>query len=52
LAAGELERRGDAASTDRAHSYEAALFAQATAEIRARAALMGAHVRRLHDRRL
>jgi glycerol-3-phosphate dehydrogenase (NAD(P)+) len=41
LAEGELERRGEAASADRAHNYEAALFAQATAEIRAWAALMG-----------
>ena len=42
LAAGELERRGESASADRAHNYEAALFAQAAAEIRAWAALMGA----------
>jgi glycerol-3-phosphate dehydrogenase (NAD(P)+) len=42
LAEGELERRGEAGSTDRAHNYEAALFAQATAEIREWVALMGA----------
>jgi glycerol-3-phosphate dehydrogenase (NAD(P)+) len=42
LADGELERRGEAGSTDRAHNYEAALFAQATAEIRAWASLTGA----------
>lgn len=41
LAEGELERRGEAGSTDRAHNYEAALFAQATAEIRAWTALVG-----------
>jgi glycerol-3-phosphate dehydrogenase (NAD(P)+) len=41
LAEGELERRGEAAGADRAHNYEAALFAQATAEIREWAALMG-----------
>ena len=41
LAEGELERRGEAGSTDRAHNYEAALFAQATAEIRQWTALMG-----------
>jgi glycerol-3-phosphate dehydrogenase (NAD(P)+) len=43
LAEGELERGREAASSDRAHNYEAALFAQATGEIRAWAALMGAH---------
>jgi len=42
LAEGELERRREAQSTDRAHNYEAALFAQATAEMRAWAALVGA----------
>jgi glycerol-3-phosphate dehydrogenase (NAD(P)+) len=42
LAEGELERRGEAGSTDRAHNYEAALFAQATAEIRKWVALIGA----------
>jgi len=41
LAEGELERRGEAGSTDRAHNYEAALFAQATAEIREWTAVMG-----------
>jgi glycerol-3-phosphate dehydrogenase (NAD(P)+) len=41
LAEGELERRGEAASADRAHNYEAALFAQAATEIRAWAAMMG-----------
>jgi glycerol-3-phosphate dehydrogenase (NAD(P)+) len=41
LAEGELERRGEAASPDRAHNYEAALFAQATAEIREWASLVG-----------
>src|SRR5439155_7496000 len=34
LAEGELERRGEAASPDRAHNYEAALFAQGAAEMR------------------
>jgi glycerol-3-phosphate dehydrogenase (NAD(P)+) len=42
LAEGELEPRGEAGSTDRAHNYEAALFAQATAEMREWADLMGA----------
>jgi glycerol-3-phosphate dehydrogenase (NAD(P)+) len=42
LAEGELDRRGDAQSSDRAHNYEAALFAQAAAEMRAWAALVGA----------
>jgi glycerol-3-phosphate dehydrogenase (NAD(P)+) len=41
LAEGELERKGEAGSIDRAHNYEAALFAQATAEIRAWTALVG-----------
>jgi glycerol-3-phosphate dehydrogenase (NAD(P)+) len=41
LAEGELERRGEAGSTDQAHNYEAALFAQATAEMREWTALMG-----------
>jgi glycerol-3-phosphate dehydrogenase (NAD(P)+) len=41
LAEGELERRGEAGSADRAHNYEAALFAQAATEIRQWAALVG-----------
>jgi glycerol-3-phosphate dehydrogenase (NAD(P)+) len=41
FAEGELERRGEAASGDRAHNYEAALFAQAAAELREWTALMG-----------
>jgi glycerol-3-phosphate dehydrogenase (NAD(P)+) len=41
LAEGELERRGEGSSADRAHNYEAALFAQAASEIREWAALMG-----------
>jgi glycerol-3-phosphate dehydrogenase (NAD(P)+) len=41
LAAGELERRGEADSPDRAHNYEAALFAQSAGEIRRWAALVG-----------
>ena len=41
LAEGELERRGEAASPDRAHNYEAALFAQSAAEIRQWALLIG-----------
>jgi glycerol-3-phosphate dehydrogenase (NAD(P)+) len=41
LAEGELERKGEAGGTDRAHNYEAALFAEATAEIRAWTALVG-----------
>jgi glycerol-3-phosphate dehydrogenase (NAD(P)+) len=41
LAVGALERRGESDSRDRAHNYEAALFAQATGEIRRWAALMG-----------
>ena len=41
LAAGELERRGESGSPDRAHDYEAALFAQATAEIRGWVTLLG-----------
>src|SRR4051812_367278 len=41
LAEGELERRGEAASGDRAHNYEAALFAQAAAEMREWVALLG-----------
>jgi glycerol-3-phosphate dehydrogenase (NAD(P)+) len=43
LAAGVLERQGEGDSPDRAHNYEAALFAQATAEIRAWCALVGGH---------
>jgi glycerol-3-phosphate dehydrogenase (NAD(P)+) len=41
LADGELERRGEADSADRAHNYEAALFAQSAVEIRRWAALAG-----------
>ena len=41
LAAGVLERRGEAGSRDRAHNYEAALFAQAASEIRAWVRLVG-----------
>jgi glycerol-3-phosphate dehydrogenase (NAD(P)+) len=41
LAEGALERRGEAASRDRAHNYEAALFAQAIAEMRRLVALLG-----------
>jgi glycerol-3-phosphate dehydrogenase (NAD(P)+) len=42
LAEGDLERRGEADSPDRAHNYEAALFAQSAAEIRRWATLFGA----------
>jgi glycerol-3-phosphate dehydrogenase (NAD(P)+) len=42
LAEGDLERRGEADSPDRAHNYEAALFAQSAAEIRQWATLFGA----------
>jgi glycerol-3-phosphate dehydrogenase (NAD(P)+) len=41
LAEGEIERRGEAESPDRAHNYEAALFAQSATEIRRWAALFG-----------
>jgi glycerol-3-phosphate dehydrogenase (NAD(P)+) len=41
LAEGELERRGEADSPDRAHNYEAALFAQSAGEIRQWASLLG-----------
>ena len=41
LAEGELERRGEAESIDRAHNYEAALFAQGAAEMREWVALLG-----------
>ncbi|MEN3282792.1 MAG: glycerol-3-phosphate dehydrogenase [Solirubrobacteraceae bacterium] len=41
FAAGELDRRGEADSPDRAHDYEAALFAQSAVEIRRWAALLG-----------
>jgi glycerol-3-phosphate dehydrogenase (NAD(P)+) len=41
LAEGELERRGEPDSADRAHNYEAALFAQSAVEIRRWAALVG-----------
>ena len=41
LAAGELERRGEAESPDRTYNYEAALFAQGAAEMRQWTALLG-----------
>ena len=41
FAEGELERRGEGDSPDRAHDYRAALFAQSTAEMRAWVALLG-----------
>jgi glycerol-3-phosphate dehydrogenase (NAD(P)+) len=41
LAEGALERRGEADSADRAHNYEAALFAQSAGEIRRWASLVG-----------
>lgn len=41
LAEGELEGRGEAASLDRAHNYEAAVFAQGAAEMRQLVALAG-----------
>jgi glycerol-3-phosphate dehydrogenase (NAD(P)+) len=41
IAAGVLERLGEGDSPDRAHDYEAALFAQATSELRRWTALMG-----------
>jgi len=41
LAEGELERRGEGDSPDRAHNYEAALFAQSAVEIRQWASLLG-----------
>jgi glycerol-3-phosphate dehydrogenase (NAD(P)+) len=41
LAAGELERREESDSRDRAHNYEAALFAQAAVEIRGWVTLLG-----------
>ncbi len=41
LAEGELERGGEADSPDRAHNYEAALFAQSAAEIRQWVSLVG-----------
>jgi glycerol-3-phosphate dehydrogenase (NAD(P)+) len=41
LAEGDLERRGEADSRDRAHNYEAALFAQSAGEIRQWASLVG-----------
>jgi glycerol-3-phosphate dehydrogenase (NAD(P)+) len=41
FAVGELARKGEAESADRAHNYEAALFAQAAAELRGWTALMG-----------
>jgi glycerol-3-phosphate dehydrogenase (NAD(P)+) len=42
LAEGELERRGEADSPDRAHNYEAALFGQSAGEIRQWASVLGA----------
>jgi glycerol-3-phosphate dehydrogenase (NAD(P)+) len=41
LAEGDLERRGEADSPDRAHNYEAALFAQSAGEIRQWASALG-----------
>jgi glycerol-3-phosphate dehydrogenase (NAD(P)+) len=41
LAEGDLERRGEADSADRAHNYEAALFAQSAGEMRKWASLCG-----------
>jgi glycerol-3-phosphate dehydrogenase (NAD(P)+) len=41
LAEGELERLGEADSVDRAHNYEAAVFAQGAAEMRQWVALLG-----------
>jgi glycerol-3-phosphate dehydrogenase (NAD(P)+) len=41
LAEGELERRGEAGGPDRAHNYEAALFAQSAAEMRQWVSLVG-----------
>jgi glycerol-3-phosphate dehydrogenase (NAD(P)+) len=41
LAEGDLERRGEADSPDRAHNYEAAVFAQSAGEIRQWASLVG-----------
>jgi glycerol-3-phosphate dehydrogenase (NAD(P)+) len=41
LAEGYLERRGEGDSADRAHNYEAALFAQSSREIRQWASLFG-----------
>ena len=41
LASGELEARGEGGSADRAHNYEAALFAQGAAEMRQFAAMVG-----------
>jgi glycerol-3-phosphate dehydrogenase (NAD(P)+) len=41
LAEGEIERRGEGDSPDRAHNYEAALFAQSVTEIRRWAVLFG-----------
>jgi glycerol-3-phosphate dehydrogenase (NAD(P)+) len=41
LAEGEIERRGEGDSPDRAHNYEAALFAQSATEIRRWAVLFG-----------
>jgi glycerol-3-phosphate dehydrogenase (NAD(P)+) len=41
MAEGDLERRGEASSPDRAHNYEAALFAQGAAEMRQWVDLLG-----------
>jgi glycerol-3-phosphate dehydrogenase (NAD(P)+) len=41
LAEGELERLGEADGVDRAHNYEAAVFAQGAAEMRQWVALLG-----------
>ena len=41
LAAGELEARGEGDSPDRAHNYEAALFAQGASEMRQFVAMVG-----------
>jgi glycerol-3-phosphate dehydrogenase (NAD(P)+) len=41
LAEGDLERRGEADSPDRAHNFEAALFAQSAGEIRQWASVLG-----------
>jgi glycerol-3-phosphate dehydrogenase (NAD(P)+) len=45
LAEGDLERRGEADSPDRAHNYEAALFAQSAGEIRRWAVFFGGDAR-------
>jgi glycerol-3-phosphate dehydrogenase (NAD(P)+) len=48
LAEGALERRGEAGSADRAHNYEAALFAQSAGEIRRWASLVGGDTATAH----